>query len=250
MTSLNDSHLPFSLLQFYATSSYPCSYLPEQEARSQVATPAHVIDTRVYSQLIHAGFRRSGHFTYRPWCDQCRACVPVRLPVERLKLSRSQRRALKTHSNLQAREQPLLHQEAHYALYARYQARRHAGGGMDEDSREQYAQFLLESQVDTRLIEFCEAEAIRMVSIIDILDDGISSVYTFFDPDLPGSAFGTYNILWQAELCQQLDLPYLYLGYWIRESRKMAYKAQFRPLQGFINGVWRELAPGELHHPA
>ncbi len=246
MSSLNDSRLPFSLLQFYATSTYPCSYLGDREARSQVATPAHLIDTPVYSQLIRAGFRRSGLFTYRPWCDNCRACVPVRLPVDRLELSRSQRRALKRHGDLTVRELPLLHNEQHYELYARYQSRRHPGGGMDEDSREQYAQFLLESQVDTRLIEFSEGERVCMVSIIDVLDDGISSVYTFFDPDAPGTAYGTFNILWQAHLCQRLNLPYLYLGYWIKESGKMAYKSRFRPIQGYLDGIWRDLASSEL----
>ncbi len=246
MSSLNDSRLPFSLLQFYATSTYPCSYLEEREARSQVATPAHLIDTPVYSQLIRAGFRRSGLFTYRPWCDNCRACVPVRLPVDRLELSRSQRRALKRHGNLTVRELPLLHNEQHYELYARYQSRRHPGGGMDEDSREQYAQFLLESQVDTRLIEFSEGERVCMVSIIDVLDDGISSVYTFFDPDTPGTAYGTFNVLWQAHLCQRLNLPYLYLGYWIKESGKMAYKSRFRPIQGYLDGIWRDLSTSEL----
>ncbi len=246
MSALNDSRLPFSLLQFYTTSNYPCSYLADREARSQVATPAHLIDTPIYSQLVHAGFRRSGLFTYRPWCDGCRACTPVRLPVDRLQLTRSQRRALKKHSYLEAREMPLLPNDGHYELYDRYQARRHPGGGMDDDSREQYAQFLLESQVDTRLIQFSEAGKVLMVSIIDVLDDGISSVYTFFDPDIPGAALGTYNILWQAQLCQSLDLPYLYLGYWIKESPKMAYKGNFRPIQGYIEGIWRDLSPREL----
>jgi len=141
---------------------------------------------------------------------------------------------------------PLLPNDGHYELYVRYQARRHPGGGMDDDSREQYAQFLLESQVDTRLIQFSEAGKVLMVSIIDVLDDGISSVYTFFDPDIPGAALGTYNILWQAQLCQSLDLPYLYLGYWIKESPKMAYKGNFRPIQGYIEGIWRDLSPREL----
>ena len=131
-------------------------------------------------------------------------------------------------------------------LYVRYQASRHPGGGMDEDSRDQYAQFLLESQVDTRLMEFSENGQLRMVSIIDVLEDGISSVYTFFDPDVPGATFGTYNILWQARLCQQFALPYLYLGYWIRDSRKMAYKSNFRPIEGLIDGEWRELTADDL----
>ena len=114
---------------------------------------------------------------------------------------------------------------------------------MDEDSHEQYAQFLLQSRVDTRLIEFRDAEALRMVSVIDVLDDGLSSVYTFFDPDLPQASFGVYNVLWQAAQCRAIGLPYLYLGYWIAESRKMAYKARFRPIEGLIDGHWTRIEP-------
>nr|MBP6710102.1 arginyltransferase [Propionivibrio sp.] len=121
-----------------------------------------------------------------------------------------------------------------------YQAARHPGGGMDQDSHEQYSNFLLQSRVDSRLIEFTEDGELRMVSIIDILNDGISSVYTFYDPDIPSAGFGTYNILWQIAQCSANKLPYLYLGYWIRESRKMAYKADFRPIEGLIGGVWQE----------
>jgi leucyl-tRNA---protein transferase len=242
MAQPNDAALPFSLLQFYATSAYPCSYLPGREARSQVATPAHLINAEIYSSLVRAGFRRSGIFTYRPHCDKCRACTPVRLPVADLKPTRSQRRALKRHGNLRIRELPLVFLEEHYVLYQRYQQARHPGGGMDEDSHEQYAQFLLQSRVDTRLIEFSDDQGVCMVSIIDVLDDGLSSVYTFFDPDLPGASFGIYNILWQAMQCLALGLPYLYLGYWIAESPKMAYKIDFRPIEGYLTGQWVPLA--------
>jgi arginine-tRNA-protein transferase len=241
----DDSRLPFSLLQFYSTAPYVCSYLPDRMARSQVATPTQLIDTAIYSQLVRSGFRRSGPFIYCPRCDVCHSCVPVRLPVDRLTLSRSQRRAQQRHANLEVRERPLLYNDAHYRLYARYQTKRHPGGGMDEDSDEQYSQFLLASSMETRLMEFTEDGVLRMVSIIDMLDDGLSSVYTFFDPDVPGASYGAYNILWQAAFCQRLNLPYLYLGYWIRETRKMAYKANFRPLQGYIDHVWRDLAAHE-----
>jgi arginine-tRNA-protein transferase len=237
----DDAALPFSLLQFYATSPYPCSYLPDRQARSQVATPAHLIDAEIYSALVRTGFRRSGIFTYRPHCDNCRACTPVRLPVAELQPRRSQRRALKKHAGLIARELPLVFLDEHYALYNRYQQARHPGGGMDEDSHEQYAQFLLQSRVDTRLIEFSEDGIVRMVSLIDVLSDGLSSVYTFYDPDIAGASFGVYNILWQAAQCEALGLPYLYLGYWIAESRKMAYKKDFQPIEGLIDGQWQRL---------
>ncbi|MDP3540353.1 MAG: arginyltransferase [Azonexus sp.] len=237
----DDASLPFSLLQFYATSPYPCSYLPERQARSQVATPAHLIGSEIYSSLVRAGFRRSGIFTYRPHCDDCRACTPVRLPVEELQPNRSQRRAGKKHAHLLERELPLTFDDTHYALYNRYQQARHPGGGMDEDSHDQYAQFLLQSRVDTRLIEFSEDGIVRMVSLIDVLDDGLSSVYTFYDPDIRSASFGAYNILWQAQQCRAIGLPYLYLGYWIAESRKMAYKKYFQPIEGLIDGQWQRL---------
>lgn len=236
------SEPPFLRIQFYLTAPYPCSYLEGREARSQVAAPAHLIGQGAYSRLIQEGFRRSGHYTYRPHCYGCKRCVPVRVEVARFQPSRSQKRNFRHNQALMARILPLEFRDEHYALYRRYQRARHTGGGMDHDDSEQYSQFLLSSQVDTSLVEFRDGDRLVMVAVVDRVDDGLSAVYTFFDPELEKRGLGTYAVLWQIELARSLGLPHVYLGYWIKESRKMAYKTNYRPLQGLVEGVWTEIA--------
>ena len=238
MTTPADSVL--QKIQFYVTAPYACGYLPQQMAQSLIATPQHLVDGHQYSGLIQQGFRRSGKFVYRPHCEKCNACIAVRLPITDFQPSRSQQRAFKQHSGLEVSITSLNFDEAQFALYQAYQVSRHEANEAEE-SVEQYQNFLVQSNVDSLCISFTLEGQLKIVSVVDIVEDGVSAVYTFYDTSMSKASFGTYSIMWLIEWCKQLKLPYLYLGYWIKDSRKMAYKQNYAPQEALIDGEWKRI---------
>ncbi|HEY8354854.1 MAG TPA: arginyltransferase [Methylophilaceae bacterium] len=239
MTLPNEAAL--QKIQFYVTTPYSCGYIRGRLAQSMIAAPHHLIDADIYGELIQLGFRRSGKFAYRPHCENCNACIPVRIPVADFHPSRSQRRAWKRHGNLSATVLPVEFSEEHFQLYQAYQLTRHTEDPAEQDTEEQYRSFLIQSNVESRLVEFRQDGVLKMVSVVDLVTDGVSAVYTFYDTTDAASSYGTYGVLWQVEWTHRLGKPYLYLGYWIAESRKMAYKQNFSPLQALRNGEWQLL---------
>lgn len=246
------SDTPLQKLQFYVTTGYTCGYLPNKMAQSLIAAPQHLVNAQVYNSLIQQGFRRSGKFAYRPHCENCQECVAVRVILDKFVQNRSQKRAFKQHKNLITKILPVDFYEDHYALYARYQLARHhekkddnsadvkpeAETASTESDIEQYQSFLCQSNVESVMVEFREDGELKMVSVIDIAHDGLSAVYTFYETTDIATSYGTYNVLWQALWAKTLRLPYLYLGYWIKDSKKMAYKQNFKPLEYLVDGEW------------
>lgn len=227
-------------LQFFVTPPQPCPYLADRESISLFAEP-DALDNRLYSRLAQLGFRRSGNQVYRPACAECRACVPVRIPVQEFRPHRRDRRCLAGNADLSMRWVEARYSLEHFQLYSRYLDTRHPAGGMDRPTPDQYSQFLIGAWSDTWFLELRLDDRLVSVGVTDRLDDGLSAVYTFYDPDLGGRGLGNYTVLRQIGQCRQLRLPYLYLGYWIEGSRKMAYKGRFRPLEILDGGQWRAL---------
>jgi len=238
-----DTSQPYELteLRFHATLPRPCSYLEGRQAVSVFADPEATLSQSLYDQLARLGFRRSGSDLYRPACPGCTACVPVRVPLP-YRRSRNQQRIWNRNRNLQCRILEPGFNDEHFSLYRRYLRSRHAGGGMDESTPEQYLDFLTSYWSETRFIEFRQDGALLGVAVTDYLRDALSAVYTFFDPELSRRrSLGTFGILYQLELAQELGLDWLYLGYWIEECRKMSYKSRFRPFEAMLNGRWTRI---------
>jgi arginyl-tRNA--protein-N-Asp/Glu arginylyltransferase len=228
----------------YLSMPHECGYLEGRIATTLFVDPHVPLTRSQYSGLVQQGFRRSGGLVYRPHCQGCSACVPVRIPVERFTPDRGQRRVWKRNLDVEIRPVQSGYHEEHFDLYCRYQATRHAGGSMDVGDPVQYRDFLFSPDFETEVHEFRPADdpsRLIAVSVMDVLDDGLSAVYTFFDPEEQRRAPGVHAILWQIGQARQRGLPYVYLGYWIGESAKMRYKKNYRPLQALRQGVWSDL---------
>ncbi|MBL8259788.1 MAG: arginyltransferase [Candidatus Competibacteraceae bacterium] len=224
-------------LQMFLTTDYPCSYLPGRQARNLVADPG-ATDGRLYTQLAELGFRRSGDHVYRPHCRGCMACRSLRIPVERFRPNRAQRRIWNRNRDLTVRVIDAEFKQEHFELFGRYLKTRHASGGMDPDNPENYWSFITSRWSPTGLGEFRRDRALVAVAVMDRLDNGLSAVYTFFDPEEKARGLGTYAILWQVAEARRLGLQWLYLGYWVEQCDKMAYKTRFKPHEIFVAERW------------
>ena len=240
-----NSYHPKSLLndlQYYITPPHDCSYLPNKSARMVFLDPSHRIDVLTLSELSRTGFRRSGDFVYRPECHLCRQCLSCRVPVHEFEMNSSQKKAWKRNQDLSMRiTSPDQASDLHYALYERYIHERHADGDMYPPSRDQFEKFLLQSCAESFFLELWQGEDLIVVSACDLLDDGISAVYTFFDPDENRRSLGVFAILKQIEHAKKIGLRFIYLGYWVPHSYKMNYKSRYLPLELLIDGQWRRL---------
>lgn len=228
-------------LVFFATPPHDCSYLPDREATTMFVDPRANVDKKLYSQLTALGFRRSGSHYYRPHCEHCNACVPVRLKVDQFQPDRNQRRVLRKNEDLSCRLVPAAFSERYYRLYAHYIEERHRDGDMYPPSREQFTSFLVDGATDSWFMEISLGDELAGLAAVDLLDDGLSAIYTIFAPELEDRSLGTFAVLWQIEEARRRGLPHLYLGYWIRECRKMNYKTRFKPIEALRDGHWREL---------
>jgi arginine-tRNA-protein transferase len=230
-----------SNLKVYATHPHQCSYLEDQQATTLFVDPETNIDPETYNQLATMGFRRSGPHVYRPHCDSCKACIAARVPVELFKPSRRQRKIINRNQDLQIKEIIDINTLECYTLYERYISERHADGDMHPATLEQYLSFLTDDIGITKYYGFMLDEQLIAVAVTDVMESGLSAIYTFFDPDFDRRSLGVYGVLWQIEHSKQLGLPYVYLGYWIKDCRKMSYKTDYRPLQLLMNNRWLTL---------
>ena len=224
-------------LKIYPTAMHACSYLPGEIARNAVIDPDFAMNMSVYDYMIKSGFRRSGNQVYRPYCQDCKACVTTRIEVEKFNPDRSQRRNFKQNQDLRVEINHEGFKPEYAGLYERYLKSRH-----EDTETDGVKDFLTAAWCDTLFIEFYNQAELIGVAAVDQLASGLSAVYTFFDPE-QGSrrGIGVFALLWQIHYAREIGLQYVYPGYWIKDCNKMNYKTRYQPLEGLINGTWQAL---------
>jgi len=225
-------------LHFYSTPEHDCSYLEGRHAKTLFVDPQAIIATDTYSQLSDLGFRRSGKHIYRPHCDNCQACISIRIPVDRFSMTKSQKRVVSRNRDLKVNVKEPYFSDRHYDLYSRYINARHSDGDMHPPTEDQFCSFLIDGNQNSLFYEFWDQDQLVAVAVTDQLESGLSAIYTFFDPALTKRSLGTYAILYQIAEARDLNLDYIYLGYWVRDCRKMNYKISYRPLEMLLDGHW------------
>ncbi len=226
-----------SKVPFYLSVEHACSYLDGEMAQNLVADPS-ALSPKIYTRLAEYGFRRSGDFVYRPHCQACSECRPLRIPVQLFEFKRSFRRILRRNEDLRFELGTEGYTDERFQLYLRYLHARHANGGMDKASARDFQDFLTSRWCQTRFYDIRHGSSLLGVAVTDVLEDALSAIYTFFDPEVNERSLGTWAILRQIQLAREQGWRWLYLGYWVPGCQKMAYKARFRPHQIFQQSRW------------
>ena len=238
--------------QFYVTAPQPCPYLEDRMERKLFTALQGDFAEKLNNALSKQGFRRSQNVLYRPSCADCSACLSARIRVEDFKPSRSQRRTLKRNKTLKREATSPWATEEQYALFRAYLDSRHADGGMADMDIFEFAAMIEETPIRSRVIEYSLTnddgrKELAAVCLTDVLDDGLSMVYSFYDPGDPGASLGTQIILDHVQIAKDAGLPYVYLGYWVPGSSKMGYKANFSALEIYVCGEWQDIGDPERH---
>ena len=233
---MNSQHL-----QLFITAESPCSYFDDRMSGNLVPDPEVALNMPIYNQLIQHGFRRSGEHTYRPHCKDCQECVACRLPVKDFLPNRSQQRCAKANQDLSSSITNAKFNDEYFELYCRYLNSRHVDSSMANPSKEEFEQFLYCDWSNTQFIELRLDGQLVAIAVTDVMSDGVSAVYSFFEPEMRKRSLGTYCILQQIEYTKNLETDYVYLGYWINNHKKMHYKSKFKPLQAYRDEQWKIL---------
>ena len=225
-------------IRLFETVVDQCPYLEDQRSGSILVDPDHQIDQNLFSLLSRSGFRRSGEMLYAPKCPNCKACVSVRIPTELFTPSRSQKRVIKKNSDLRIEIEDVSFEQAHFDLYLRYQKHRHPDSSMCDEDQEKYIGFIESSYAESKFMCFYADQQLIGISVLDQFKNGISAVYTFFEPEHDYRSLGTYAIISAVSMAAEQNVPYVYLGYWVDGSEKMNYKRNFKPLEGYKDRRW------------